>query len=38
MKENFDATVGVHPTTAEEIVTMRNPTREVRRDTAAEVC
>ncbi|PAN47306.1 hypothetical protein PAHAL_9G251000 [Panicum hallii] len=36
MKENFDATVGVHPTTAEEIVTMRNPTREVRRDTAAE--
>ncbi|RLN39745.1 glutathione reductase, chloroplastic [Panicum miliaceum] len=36
-KQNFDATVGVHPTTAEEIVTMRNPTRKVRRDTAAEV-
>ncbi|CAN6305203.1 unnamed protein product [Urochloa humidicola] len=35
-KQNFDATVGVHPTTAEEIVTMRNPTRKVRRDTAAE--
>ncbi|TKV93979.1 hypothetical protein SEVIR_9G265500v4 [Setaria viridis] len=35
-KQNFDATVGVHPTTAEEIVTMRSPTRKVRRDTAAE--
>ncbi|CAN6288213.1 unnamed protein product [Urochloa humidicola] len=35
-KQNFDATVGVHPTTAEEIVTMRNPTRKIRRDTAAE--
>ncbi|OEL33390.1 Glutathione reductase, chloroplastic [Dichanthelium oligosanthes] len=29
MKQNFDTTVGVHPTTAEEIVTMRNPTRKV---------
>ncbi|KAF8720518.1 hypothetical protein HU200_023767 [Digitaria exilis] len=37
-KQNFDSTVGVHPTTAEEIVTMRNPTRKVRRDTAYEVC
>ncbi|CAN6293583.1 unnamed protein product [Urochloa humidicola] len=35
-KQNFDATVGVHPTTAEEIVTMRSPTRKVRRDTAAD--
>ncbi|TVU31056.1 hypothetical protein EJB05_22721, partial [Eragrostis curvula] len=34
-KQNFDATVGVHPTTAEEFVTMRNPTRKIRRDTAA---
>ncbi|KAL5224320.1 hypothetical protein ABZP36_010959 [Zizania latifolia] len=35
-KQNFDATVGVHPTTAEELVTMRSPTRNVRRDTAAK--
>ncbi|KAL6642917.1 hypothetical protein ACP70R_021098 [Stipagrostis hirtigluma subsp. patula] len=35
-KQNFDATVGVHPTTAEEFVTMKNPTRKIRRDTAAE--
>ncbi|GJN20611.1 hypothetical protein PR202_gb08009 [Eleusine coracana subsp. coracana] len=37
-KQSFDDTVGVHPTTAEEFVTMRNPTRTIRRDTAAEVC
>ncbi|KAF8722819.1 hypothetical protein HU200_021947 [Digitaria exilis] len=37
-KQNFDSTIGVHPTTAEEIVTMRNPTRKVQRDTASEVC
>jgi glutathione reductase (NADPH) len=37
-KENFDSTIGVHPTTAEEFVTMKNPTRKVRRDTTAEVC
>ncbi|XP_066340301.1 glutathione reductase, chloroplastic-like [Miscanthus floridulus] len=35
-KQNFDSTIGVHPTTAEEFVTMRNPTRKVRRDTTAE--
>ncbi|GJM84543.1 hypothetical protein PR202_ga00224 [Eleusine coracana subsp. coracana] len=35
-KQSFDDTVGVHPTTAEEFVTMRNPTRTIRRDTAAE--
>lgn len=27
-KEVFDATLGIHPTAAEEFVTMRNPTRE----------
>ncbi|KQJ96708.1 glutathione reductase, chloroplastic isoform X1 [Brachypodium distachyon] len=35
-KQNFDATVGVHPTAAEELVTMRNPTRKVRRNSAGE--
>ncbi|XP_027095734.2 glutathione reductase, chloroplastic [Coffea arabica] len=30
-KSDFDATVGIHPTTAEELVTMRTPTRKVRR-------
>uniref|UniRef100_J3N2N1 glutathione-disulfide reductase n=2 Tax=Oryza brachyantha TaxID=4533 RepID=J3N2N1_ORYBR len=35
-KQNFDATVGVHPTTAEELVTMRSPTRKVRTDAADE--
>ncbi|EYU46505.1 hypothetical protein ABFS82_04G036200 [Erythranthe guttata] len=29
-KADFDATVGVHPTAAEEFVTMRTPTRKVR--------
>lgn len=37
MKQNFDATIGVHPTTAEELVTMRSPTRKVRRDAVDEV-
>ncbi|KAK1310107.1 hypothetical protein QJS10_CPA08g00223 [Acorus calamus] len=32
-KADFDATVGVHPTAAEELVTMRSPTRKVRRET-----
>lgn len=36
-KQDFDVTVGVHPTSAEEFVTMRSPTRKVRRKTAAEV-
>uniref|UniRef100_R7W1N9 glutathione-disulfide reductase n=1 Tax=Aegilops tauschii TaxID=37682 RepID=R7W1N9_AEGTA len=35
-KQDFDVTVGVHPTSAEEFVTMRSPTRKVRRKTAAE--
>jgi glutathione reductase (NADPH) len=24
-KQDFDATIGIHPTAAEELVTMRNP-------------
>jgi glutathione reductase (NADPH) len=35
-KQNFDATVGVHPTTAEEFVTMGNPSRKVRRESPAK--
>ncbi|KAJ6804639.1 glutathione reductase, chloroplastic [Iris pallida] len=30
-KKDFDATVGIHPTSAEELVTMRTPTRKIRR-------
>lgn len=37
-KADFDATVGIHPTSAEELVTMRNPTRKIRRDPPIEVC
>eukprot|EP00252_Welwitschia_mirabilis_P012615 TRINITY_DN2786_c0_g1_i1.p1 TRINITY_DN2786_c0_g1~~TRINITY_DN2786_c0_g1_i1.p1 ORF type:complete len:562 (-),score=102.47 TRINITY_DN2786_c0_g1_i1:352-2037(-) len=33
-KLDFDATVGIHPTVAEELVTMRNPTRTVRESDA----
>ncbi|BBM99353.1 glutathione reductase (NADPH) [Marchantia polymorpha subsp. ruderalis] len=29
-KAQFDATVGIHPTAAEELVTMRSPTRKLR--------
>ncbi|VFQ86229.1 unnamed protein product [Cuscuta campestris] len=29
-KADFDATIGIHPTSAEEFVTMRTPTRKVR--------
>lgn len=36
-KADFDATVGVHPTAAEEFVTMRTPTRKIRKDSS-EVC
>ncbi|XP_010554451.1 PREDICTED: glutathione reductase, chloroplastic [Tarenaya hassleriana] len=32
-KADFDSTVGVHPTAAEEFVTMRTPTRKIRRDS-----
>jgi glutathione reductase (NADPH) len=30
-KKQFDSTVGIHPTSAEELVTMRTHTREIRR-------
>lgn len=30
-KRDFDRTIGIHPTTAEEFVTMRSPTRQVSR-------
>jgi glutathione reductase (NADPH) len=33
-KQDFDATMAVHPTAAEELVTMRNPARRHRRDGA----
>ncbi|CAN8254565.1 unnamed protein product [Cochlearia groenlandica] len=33
-KADFDATVGVHPTAAEEFVTMRTPTRKIRKDSS----
>ncbi|KAF2325290.1 hypothetical protein GH714_026170 [Hevea brasiliensis] len=35
-KADFDATVGIHPTAAEELVTMRTPTRKVRADLRSE--
>jgi glutathione reductase (NADPH) len=31
-KADFDATMAVHPTAAEELVTMRTPTRRIRRE------
>ena len=33
-KADFDATMAVHPTAAEELVTMRTPTRRLRREAA----
>ncbi|CAN6296418.1 unnamed protein product [Urochloa humidicola] len=30
-KQDFDATIGIHPTSAEEFVTMRNATRKIRK-------
>eukprot|EP00897_Mesotaenium_endlicherianum_P011018 jgi/Mesen1/9945/ME000071S09365 len=33
-KEHFDSTVGIHPSAAEEFVSMRTPTRRIRRDDA----
>jgi len=35
-KADFDATVALHPTSAEELVTMRNPTARHVREAAAE--
>lgn len=37
-KADFDATVGVHPTAAEEFVTMRTPARKIRKSPPSEVC
>lgn len=38
-KADFDSTVGIHPTSAEELVTMRSPTRKIRKDRSpAMVC
>ena len=31
-KQDFDATMAVHPTMAEELVTMRTPTRHLRKN------
>lgn len=36
VKEDFDSTVGIHPTAAEEFVTMRTPTRQIRRKEEAQ--
>lgn len=36
-KADFDATVGVHPTAAEEFVTLRTPTRKIRKSEPSEV-
>ncbi|XVE77866.1 hypothetical protein DITRI_Ditri13aG0097700 [Diplodiscus trichospermus] len=35
-KADFDATVGIHPTSAEEFVTMRTPTRKIRQSPESE--
>ncbi|KAL6007337.1 hypothetical protein ACLOJK_032834 [Asimina triloba] len=35
-KADFDATVGIHPTSSEEFVTLRNPTRKVRNSSQSE--
>lgn len=36
-KEQLDSTVGIHPSAAEELVTMRTPSRKVRREAAPAV-
>ncbi|KAF5186567.1 Soluble pyridine nucleotide transhydrogenase [Thalictrum thalictroides] len=35
-KADFDSTVGIHPTAAEEFVTMRTPTRKIRQASQLE--
>ncbi|GLU03615.1 hypothetical protein SLE2022_208040 [Rubroshorea leprosula] len=35
-KADFDVTVGIHPTAAEEFVTMRTPTRKIRTNSSSE--
>jgi glutathione reductase (NADPH) len=37
-KADLDATVGIHPTAAEEFVTMRTPTRKIRKNPPSQVC
>ena len=34
-KEQVDSTVGIHPSAAEELVTMRTATRKVRKEAPA---
>lgn len=34
-KQQLDSTIGIHPTAAEEFVTMRSATRQVRQKEAA---
>lgn len=36
-KQDFDATIGIHPTSAEEFVTMRSPTRKIRKSSTDQV-
>lgn len=36
-KTQLDTTVGVHPTAAEELVTMRTPARKIRNGPPSEV-
>ncbi|XP_075520496.1 glutathione reductase, chloroplastic-like [Primulina tabacum] len=36
-KADFDTTVGIHPTAAEELVTMRTPTRKIRSSSSEEM-
>ncbi|KAJ1298669.1 hypothetical protein BS78_01G471300 [Paspalum vaginatum] len=36
-KQDFDATIGIHPTSAEEFVTMRSATRKIRKKSADQV-
>ncbi|XP_038713985.1 glutathione reductase, chloroplastic-like [Tripterygium wilfordii] len=35
-KADFDTTIGIHPTSAEEFVTMRTPTRKIRKGPTSE--
>ncbi|RZC73473.1 hypothetical protein C5167_048953 [Papaver somniferum] len=35
-KADFDSTIGIHPSAAEEFVTMRTPTRKIRQSTQSE--
>lgn len=35
-KAQFDATIGIHPTSAEELVTMRSPSHEYKNGKLVE--